>query len=106
MASSPNFDVFLSYHSGHAAWVAKLKTALEAKELKVWLDSDQILPGDRFAEALERGLQSSRAVALIVSSGSLQSDWVKEEYYRALGLANATRHGLRLIPVLIESVSV
>lgn len=105
-ALAPSFDVFFSYHSGDARWVARLKTALEAKGLKVWLDSDQILPGDRFAEALERGLQSSKSVTLIVSSGSLQSDWVKEEYYRALGLANASGHSLRLIPVLIESVVV
>ena len=101
----PTFDVFLCYHSVDTAWVARLKTALEDKGVKVWLDSEQILPGDRFAEALERGLQASRSVALIVSAGSLHSNWVNDEYYRALGLANASSHGLRLIPVLIESVS-
>ena len=99
------FDVFLSYHSGDASWAAKLKAALEKRALKVWLDSDQILPGDRFAEALEQGLSQSKAVALLVSSGSLKSEWVKEEYYRAMGLANTVDRGLRLIPVLIESVS-
>lgn len=104
-SETQKFDVFLSYHSGDAAWVAALRSALVAKNFKVWLDSDQILPGDRYAEALERGLESSRSVALIVSSGSLQSNWVKEEYYRALGLANSNA-SLRLIPVLIEAVPV
>ncbi|MEO8659009.1 MAG: toll/interleukin-1 receptor domain-containing protein [Bryobacteraceae bacterium] len=102
---TPHFDVFLSYHSGDAAWVTALRSALVARNLKVWLDADQILPGDRYAEVLERGLEASRSVALIVSSGSLQSNWVKEEYYRALGLANSNA-ALRLIPVLIEAVPV
>jgi len=105
-AAPESFDVFLSYHSNDALWVTKLKNALETNGLKVWLDSDQILPGDRFAEVLERGLQASRSVALIVSAGPLRSDWVKEEYYRALGLSNASGHSLRLIPVLIEPVPV
>jgi hypothetical protein len=86
--------------------VSRLKEALEARDLKVWIDSDQILPGDRFAEVLERGLEASRSVALIVSRGSLQSNWVKEEYYRALGLSNASNGAVRLIPVIIESVAV
>jgi hypothetical protein len=98
------FDVFLSYHSGDAEWVGRLRRELQAKGAKVWLDSEQILPGDRFAEVLERGLQASRTVALVVSRGSLASDWVKEEYYRALGLANSTERRVRLIPVLIDSV--
>lgn len=104
--SGLEFDVFLSYHSGDAEWVAKLKAALCEKGLKVWIDADEIRPGDRFAEALEHGLRSSRSVVLVVSAGSLQSNWVKEEYYNALSLANAWGRGLRIIPALIESVGV
>ena len=100
------FDVFISYHSADKPWVEKLKAELLGRGVKVWVDFDQVLPGDRFAEALERGIQASRCVALVVSSGSLQSEWVKEEYYRALGLANTPGRQARLIPVLIESVSV
>jgi hypothetical protein len=100
------FDVFISYHSADRPWVEKLKSELLRRRLRVWVDFDQVLPGDRFAEVLERGILSARSVALIVSSGSLQSEWVKEEYYRALGLANASERKLRLIPVLIESVAI
>jgi hypothetical protein len=53
------FDVFLSHNSIDKPWVIKLKKALEARGLKVWLDKDEILPGDLFAEALERGIASS-----------------------------------------------
>jgi hypothetical protein len=103
MEAKPLFDVFISYHSGDAGRVGEIKSALSQKGLKVWIDSDQIKPGDVFAEAIENGLAESRAVALIVSAGSMRSDWVKEEYYRALGLANASSRRLRLIPVVIDS---
>ena len=51
---------------------------------RVWLDKDEIRPGDLFAKALEQGLAASRAVALVVSPEAMASGWVEREYYRAL----------------------
>jgi hypothetical protein len=96
------FDVFLSYQSGDAEWVAGLKNALEAKGIRVWIDQDQIRPGDLFIDALERGIRSSRCVALIVSPASVRSPWVREEYNRALTLSHTAGWELRLIPVLLR----
>jgi len=99
------FDVFLSYHSGDAVWVERLHQGLKDRGLRIWIDSEQVLPGDRFAEVLEKGLAASGSVILVVSKGSIASSWVKEEYYRALGLANAADRPIRLIPALIDGVS-
>ena len=96
------FDVFLCHHSIDKPWVIRFKETLEQKGLRVWLDKDEIRPGDLFAKALENGISSSRAVAIIVSPESLASSWVEEEYYRALSLATSKRHNLRLIPVLLR----
>lgn len=98
--SNKLFDLFLSYKSEDGDWVARLKRSLEKRGVKVWLDQDRIRPGDRFAEALEHGIESSRAVALIVTPESVTSNWVKEEYYRALSFAN--QGTLQLIPVLLR----
>ena len=95
------FDVFVSYHSGDADWVVMLKTALESAGVRVWLDRDQIRGGDRFVSRLEQALNSVRCVILVVSPGSLGSDWVQDEYQLALRLGN-TGTALRLIPVLID----
>jgi hypothetical protein len=92
------FDVFLSYRSSDVKAAEGLRTSLEARGVHVWLDKDQIRPGDLFGEALENGLATSRAVGLIVTPNSLASNWVKNEYYRALSL-NATGE-LQLIPLL------
>lgn len=96
------FDVFLSYHSGDSAWVVELKNALKRKGMRVWLDKEQIRPGDLFVNALEMAIQSCGSVAIIVSAAALRSPWVQEEYNRALTLANSYDHTLRLIPILLE----
>src|SRR5262245_34025009 len=105
MQVSDRFDVFLSHNSADKAWVAKLKTALVQKGLKVWLDRDEIRPGDLFAKALEDGISSSDSVALVVSPAAMASSWVEEEYYRALSIANSHGRPLRLIPVLLRTAS-
>lgn len=100
------FDVFLSHHSRDKPWVIALKAALVERGVKVWLDKDEILPGDLFIDALDRGVESSRALALVVTPGSVASRWVKEEYSRALVLANSSARELRIIPCLREGATV
>lgn len=92
------FDIFLSYRSIESAEAENLRDALGARGVRVWLDKDEIRPGDRFAESLETGLATSRAVGLIATPDSVASDWVKNEYYRALSLSADGE--LQLIPLL------
>lgn len=96
--SAPAFDAFLSYHSGDADWVESLKIALEAKGVRVWLDREQIRPGDRFPGALARAIGGVQCVILVLSPGSVASAWVEEEF----NLALARR--CRVIGALIDDV--
>lgn len=102
---SEEFDVFLSHHSGDKPWVVALKAALVDRGVKVWLDRDEIRPGDLFVDVLEQGIQASRSVAVIVSPDSLKSAWVKEEYQRALVLSASSRPELRIIPCLLRNAT-
>lgn len=104
MALSRSFDVFLSHNSKDKPWVIKLKYDLEIRHVKVWLDQDEIRPGDLFAQALEDGIAQSRSVALIISPASMRSGWVRAEYYRALDLA--MKRSLQLIPVLYKKAQI
>ena len=92
------FDVFLSYHSGDGEWAALLKDRLVARGIRVWLDSEQIRPGDRFPGALARAIGQVQSVIVVLSPGSVVSSWVEEEYSLALA------RGRRVIAVLIEDV--
>ena len=106
MTNEKNFDVFISHHSSVKPWVIKLKDALEAKGVSVWLDKDEIRPGDLFAKALEDGLNSSRNIVFVISSSSMESKWVEEEYVRALSLSKSDQQEARLIPVIYEMAEI
>jgi hypothetical protein len=67
--------------------VIALKAALVERGVKVWLDKDEVRPRrSLFIDALDLGVESSRALALVVTPGSVASRWVKEEYSRAIVL--------------------
>lgn len=100
--SDQEFDVFLSYKSEDEEWVRRLKQALVERGLRVWLDRDEIRPGDRFVRALENGIETSGAVVMIVSPESLRSEWVRDEYERALTLPNQAARALQLIPAVLR----
>jgi hypothetical protein len=100
------FDVFLSHNSIDKPWVVQLKDDLIRYGLSVWLDKDEIRPGDLFAEALEAGLENCRAIALIISPEAMDSGWVKEEYYRALSLSKDKQLPLQLIPLILREAKV
>ena len=101
-----DFDVFLSHNSIDKPWVIQLKDDLIRYGLRVWLDKDEIRPGDLFAEALEAALENCRAIALIISPQAMDSGWVKEEYYRAVSLSKGNQLPLQLIPVILREAEV
>src|SRR5688572_25031863 len=104
MPPKKKFDVFLSHNSKDKPWVINLKSSLETLDIKVWLDKDEIRPGDLFAKALEQGIEESKAVAVIISQEEMNSGWVEAEFYRALSLA--TNNQLQLIPVLYKKAQI
>lgn len=97
-SADASFDVFLSYHSGDSEWVSQLKGELVSRGIRVWLDSEQIRPGDRFTGALASAIDQVGSVVVVLSPGSVRSPWVEEEF----SLALAKRR--RVIAVLIEEV--
>jgi tetratricopeptide (TPR) repeat protein len=97
------YDVFVSHSSKDKPWVHRLVADLTRYRVSVWLDENEIRPGDLFVDALEHGLEQSRTVAFVISPASLASGWVKEEYNRAVTLAQGKDHRLQLIPVLLHT---
>jgi hypothetical protein len=93
------FDLFISYKSEDHHSAVRLKDALLRRGVWVWLDNDEIRPGDKFVRALENGIRTSKAVALLVTPESAKSEWVEDEYNLALRLSN--QRNLQLIPILL-----
>jgi len=88
-------DVVISYDSADRAIAEKIAIGLEASGLSVWWDR-HIQAGVRFNQEIDRQLAAARAVIVLWSIASKDSDWVHDE-------AQLARDTNRLIPVRIDS---
>jgi HEAT repeat protein len=103
------FDVFLSHSIKDKDTVRDLADRLQKDGLRVWLDEWEIQPGDSVPFAIERGLESSRTLILVMSEHSVgrssPSEWVTFERHASL-FRDPTNQKRRFIPVRIDDVSV
>ena len=101
VARKYEFDAFLSHGPTDSDWAIRLKMALEERGLSVWLDREQIRPGDSIVADVEAGLELCKSYVLVVSPDAIRSQWVSKEYHRAVTLAKQKDRPLQLIPVIL-----
>jgi len=96
------FDVFLSHNSKDKPAVRRLARALQERQIRAWLDIEQLEPGGDWQKGLEDGIRISRTAAVLVGKDGL-GPWQLEEMEVVLQLA--ARHRKKLIPVLLSGAS-
>lgn len=92
-----SFHVFLSYARSDYSFALELVESLKRMGLEVWLDEEQILPGETVKDRLVRGLESAQHAVFIVTDAWLDrvwTEWELESFVQDRG------EGRRLIPVL------
>src|SRR5919205_2916517 len=87
-------DIFISYAREDRAFAERLARAFEQQGWSVWWDKD-IPPGRKYADLIGEALATARAVVVLWSRASLESDWVKDE-------AGEGRDRGVLVPAIIE----
>jgi hypothetical protein len=97
--------VFMSYTHADQARVQPFVSALKSQGINVWIDEDQITPGQSILERISHGLQSADCFAYFMSNASVKSPWVHQE----LSIVMADRLSARgkrsfVIPILIDAV--
>lgn len=92
--------VFISYACEDKEIARKLSRSLEEAGFEVWLDENNILPGDNWAEKVSQALKESQAMVVLVSPAAMDSKWVRHEIEFALG---AKEYSGRLVPVFVGS---
>ena len=94
----PNlFDFFISYKRKDAeGFVLKLSSALKEQKYDVWLDHEEIRPGESILASIENGMKSS-IDALIVLSRNYFEGWSEQERRAIFGLMTSKK--LRIVPV-------
>ena len=92
------YDIFLSHNSQDKESVRSAADAMREHGLDVWLDEEQLIPGTRWIPELEKAIQNSAAVAVMIGSNGLGS-WERPEMEGAL-IQSVDRH-TPVIPMLL-----
>jgi tetratricopeptide (TPR) repeat protein len=93
------FDVFLSHNRAQKDWTRELAIRLREADFKVWFDEWSLRGGEVGSIGMERGLEESRHVVLVLSPEFIASEWTDYETQIALLLSPANRDR-KLIPIL------
>jgi TolB-like protein len=87
-------DVFLSYSREDQPTARRFAEGLKREGFSVWWDQ-ALDAGESFDKVTEKALEEARAVVVLWSKCSVQSDWVRAE-------ATQARASGKLVPVTIE----
>lgn len=71
-------DVFISYSRSDRDRCTTIRNALEALKVGVWFDAG-IGAGSSFDREIEREIEAARALLVLWSAASVESDWVRNE---------------------------
>jgi hypothetical protein len=101
-------DVFLSHRNTDKAWARQLAARIESvhvggRQLTVWLDEAEVRPGRSVVAEVNRGLERSRFIALVMTPDYFDSPsgWTDAEWQAALYTDPAGRQG-RVVPLLAK----
>ena len=94
MGAKPMADVFLSYKREDRPIADRMVAALQADGFSVWWDQ-RIQPAEQWDAEIEAAIKSAKAVVVVWTPRSAQSQWVRTEAEYAKG-AN------KLAPVMAE----
>jgi len=93
-------QIFISHAHQDAKLAQRLAADLEAEGYPVWIAPDSILPGEKWATAISRGLDESGIFVLLLTPEAVNSRWVQIETDVAVELE---REGeMRLVPLQVK----
>lgn len=101
-------DVFISHRSTDKEWVRHLAKQLETvsvagNSIRTWVDEAEIRPGQSITGEVNKALETSRFVVLVLTPDYFNSPsgWTDAEWQAALFRDPAGRHS-RVIPLLVK----
>src|SRR5438552_2888631 len=92
------YDVFISHATGDKAVADAVCAALESAGVRCWIAPRDVQPGRSFAGEITRGIQNSKAMVLIFSAHTNNSEQVLRE------VQLATNSHLHIVQFRIEDV--
>jgi hypothetical protein len=93
-------QIFISYSRRDEDFVRRLAQALAKSGLDVWMDLEDIEVGSKWSTAIQRGLDNSNVMLVVLSPASMASTNVEDEFTYYLD------HHKPIIPILLEPTKV
>ena len=95
-----NNKIFFSYSRDNSEFVINLAKELREAGATIWLDQLDIKPGTRWDRSIEKALQESNTLLVILSKSSVESHNVMDEVSYAL------EESRKVVPVLLEECDI
>ena len=93
--------VFISYSHRDKTFALWLANLLQRHGVSPWIDLWEIAVGDSIVSRISEGLGTSDFLVVLLSTHSVQSNWVREEMNTGL-VSTINQKGAKLLPVLLE----
>lgn len=100
-APAPYPGVFISHSSGDREFVDQLHSDLQAKGVRVWMYTENMLVGRKFRDEIEMAIAELDLVLVVLSASSTKSHLVEAEVEAALEKESRTDRPV-LLPVRID----
>lgn len=88
-------DIFISYSKKDIDFARHLRKLLQQANFSVWMDENEIDPGEDWWETIEQNIKAASAVVVVMSPNSRDSRWVKRE------LLAAENYHKTIFPILL-----
>lgn len=95
--------VFISHAHQEYDFARQLAGDLRAHGWETWLAPDSIRPGEKWVEAINRGLAESGVFVLVLTQAAVDSSWVRIETNTAVQWDNEGK--LRFIPLCLTKAA-
>ncbi|MFT5193681.1 MAG: hypothetical protein ACI85U_000686 [Candidatus Promineifilaceae bacterium] len=90
-------QIFLSHSGKDRSFAIELADKLKAEGWQIWMAPDSIQPGEKWVEAINRGLEESGIFLLLITPDAVASKWVTLETNTAINLD--TRGTMQFVPL-------
>ncbi len=95
------YSCFVSYSARDKAFAERIYHDLQEVGVRCWLDSKDLKIGDRLDIEIDRAIQVTDKVLLVLSESSIRSDWVRKEIEFALERESKAKKTI-LFPIRID----
>ncbi len=97
--------IFISYSHKDKEFVNKFAAHLIKNNARVWIDTWELNVGDSIVSKVQKAIQESSALLVVLSKSSVDSEWCKKEFTAGL-MRELEEKKVIVLPVLIEDCNI